>query len=131
MFFRKKEKPVNQREVVNGLLAYILSKDSLSIPHYMEEVKSEADAEKLGIAPVAYIWNENREAGLFNVSINGKAIAHLLEAIVPRDHSDFRSIRDEVMRALAASSRATVVKTCQSTGKFPSELFKLSTQQLD
>ena len=123
MFFRKKQTGPDSTQIVKSLVTYIIGDVQLGTPVYLPDVRSERDADGLGLAPVIYIWNENRGAGSFTVSVNGKAVAHLLEGAVPRSDARFTAIRDEVMRMLADVAKTSVIETCQRVGAFPSELF--------
>lgn len=124
-FFKKKEERVDAQAIVQFMLQNIYDNENLHVPRYLPDVKSEADADELGIAPVVYVWNEDRAKGSFNVSVNGNAIAHLLEGLIPRTHSQFNEIRDQVAQVLSESSRSSVVKVCESAGKYPSEIFEI------
>lgn len=119
---RKQEK-LDAHQIVASLLSFIINDEALSVPVYLEEIKSEQDADALGLTPAVYVWNENRDTGSFTVSVNGKTIGHLLEGVVPREHSQFNAIRDEVMVALSISSKATIVSICERLGAFPSDIF--------
>ncbi len=123
MFFRKKKPAVDEHKIVSSLLSLIINDQVLSNPVYLEEIKTENDGDALGIAPLVYIWNENREAGTFSVSVNGKAVAHLLESFVPRKHKGFTKMRDEAMLALSKTSKETIVSLCGQLGVYPSQLF--------
>ena len=123
MFFKKKEKELDKHQIVSSLLSYIINDKKLSYPLYLHEITCEEDAENLGLYPIVYVWNENREAGSFSISINGKAVGHLLEAVVPREHSQFNTIRDETMLALSKAANESVVSTCEAAGLYPSDLF--------
>jgi hypothetical protein len=123
MFFRKKKSVPDHSQIVRSLVACIVKDEALGTPVYLPDVRSERDADNLGVAPVIYIWNEDRRAGSFTVSVNGKAVAHLLEGAVPRSDPRFNPIRDEVMKILADNSRATVLELCESFGAFPSDIF--------
>ena len=54
------------------------------MPVYLPGIRSEAECDELGLWPLIYIWNVDRVAGTFSLSVNGKAIAYLLEPFVPR-----------------------------------------------
>ncbi|MGB2682538.1 MAG: hypothetical protein WBE39_14615 [Candidatus Competibacter sp.] len=123
MFFRKKPDRLDAPALVSQILALIASDETLSRPLYLSEIKSEKDTESLGLGPLIYIWNENRAAGSFSVSVNGKTVGHLLEAVVPRSHPEFGAMRDEIMGHLAESSRQAVIALCKRLGAYPSEVF--------
>ena len=121
-FFKKKEKSVDRKTVVNSLLQFLMDK-GYSKPYYLEEVKTESDAAKVGLAPVVFIWNEDQKTGAFRLTVNGAAISHLLEGRIPRTHSQFESIRDEVVSTLSSASSNAVISACSQIGALPSELF--------
>lgn len=123
MFFRRKKTVPNDSQIVTSLVAFIVKDEALGTPVYLPHIRSERDADNLGLAPVIYIWNEDRRAGSFTVSINGKAVAHLLEGAVPRSDPRFNCIRDQVLKILAKTAHETTVKICESLGAFPSEIF--------
>jgi hypothetical protein len=123
MFFRKKKSVPDDSQIVTSLVAFIVKDEALGTPVYLPHIQSERDADNLGLAPLIYIWNEDRRAGSFTVSINGKAVAHLLEGAVPRSDPRFNRIRDQVLQILAKSAHETTVKICESLGAFPSEIF--------
>lgn len=123
MFFRRKEAEIDNKTIVSAMLSSMMN-DQLLVPVYINDMKTEADAEQLGIVPVVYVWNENRAVGSFSISVNGKAVGHLLEVLVPRSHSKFAPIRDEVMAVVSQVSQETVVSTCRKMGGFPSEIFR-------
>ncbi len=121
--FKTKEEKINSHELVSNLLSYIIHDEMLSTPVYLSEVKTFEDAHSIGVAPVIYIWNEDRDIGSYTVSVNGDAVAHLLEGALPRKHSQFNTVRDEVIAALTRMVSATIASVCENTGAFPSDLF--------
>ena len=123
MSFGKKEEKLDAHTIVTSLLSFIFSNDRFLQPAYLREIKTENDANILGLTPIVYIWNENRDTRSFTVSVNGKAIGHLLECVVPREHSQFNAIRDEAMNALSMASKASIVSACERLGTFPSDVF--------
>lgn len=88
-FFRKKRSETETRQdssiTAKQFIALTLSDGKLSMPTYIPGIRNESDCEDIGLGPLIYIWNVDRAAGTFSLSVNGKAIAHLLEPYVPRD----------------------------------------------
>ncbi|MCG7884229.1 MAG: hypothetical protein JAY96_21875 [Candidatus Thiodiazotropha endolucinida] len=105
------------------LVMHIFSKEKFVLV-YLPHITSEEDANEIAIAPIVYIWNENRKARSFTVSVNGKAIGCILEEILPRTHPEFSNVRDYVLNIIADISNRTVLETCNRLGMFPSELFQ-------
>lgn len=114
---------LNIEKISHDLTAYILNDEKLSTPVYLGQLKTEQDAETLDLFPIVYIWNENKEAGTFSVSINGKAVGHILEGAMPRKSPFFDTVRDTVMKNLSQVSQATIIETCQEIGAVPSDIF--------
>ncbi|MEH3408763.1 hypothetical protein POW88_12110 [Enterobacter quasiroggenkampii] len=73
--------------------------------------------------PLIYIWNVDRAASTFSLSVNGKAIAHLLEPFVPREDPEYVEIRDETMKVISEVSTQSVLATIEKTGLMPDVLF--------
>ena len=59
----------------------------------------------------------------FSLSINGKAIAHLLEPFVAREDPAYVEIRDEAMQVISEASTQSVLATIEKTGLMPDVLF--------
>ncbi|WP_410012753.1 hypothetical protein [Sodalis sp. C49] len=89
-FFRKKRPETEPGQgssiTAKQFIALTLSDEKLSMPVYLPGIRNEDDCEDIGLGPLIYIWNVDRAAGTFSLSVNGKAIAHLLEPFVPRDN---------------------------------------------
>ncbi|WEA07945.1 hypothetical protein PWF83_21885 (plasmid) [Pantoea dispersa] len=77
----------------------------------------------MGLWPLIYIWNVDRATGTFSLSVNSKAIAHLLEPFVPREDPAYVEIRDETMKVISESSTRSVLATVEKTGLMPDVLF--------
>ncbi|MGS6422593.1 hypothetical protein ACVGW9_02750, partial [Enterobacter hormaechei] len=60
-----------------------MSDENLSIPVYLPGIRSEAECDEEGLWPLIYISNVDDTVGTFSLSVNAKAIAHLLEPFVP------------------------------------------------
>ncbi len=123
MIFGTKEKKLDTHEITTKMLSLIINDQSLSLPVYLPQIKSEDQAAEIGLGPLVYIWNEDRTKGTFSVSVNGQTVAHLLESIVHRKHSQFNEIRDEIMSVLSKTSQAMIINYCEESGAFPSEIF--------
>jgi len=65
----------------------------------------------------------DRSAGTFSLSVNGKAIAHLLEPFVPREDPAYVEIRDEAMKVISEASTQSVLAMVEKTGLMPDVLF--------
>ncbi|EKM5719247.1 hypothetical protein WIC93_10625 [Enterobacter cloacae] len=126
-FFRKKKPDAapgqGPRLTANQFIALTLSDEKLSTPVYLPGISSEAECDDLGLWPLIYIWNVNRTAGTFSLSVNGKAIAHLLEPFVAREDPAYVEIRDEAMKVISESSTRSVLATIEKTGLMPDVLF--------
>lgn len=126
-FFRKKkpETEPGQGSTITAkqFIALTLSDEKLSMPVYLPGIRNEDDCEDIGLGPLIYIWNVDRDAGTFSLSINGKAIGHLLEPFVPRDNPAYVEIRDEAMKVIAEVSTRSVLATIEKTGLMPDVLF--------
>jgi len=86
------------------------------MPVYRPGIRSEVECDELGLWPLIYIWNVDRSAGSFSLSVNGKAIAHLLEPA-------YVEIRDEAMKEISEASTRSVLATIEKTGLMPDVLF--------
>ncbi|NTX79605.1 hypothetical protein FCL49_11920 [Serratia proteamaculans] len=126
-FFRKKrpETEPGQASSITAkqFIALTLSDEKLSMPVYLPGIRNEDDCEDIGLGPLIYIWNVDRAAGTFSLSVNGKAIAHLLELFLPRDNPAYVEIRDEAMKIIAEVSTQSVLTTIEKTGLMPDILF--------
>lgn len=126
-FFRKKRPETEPGQgssiTAKQFIALMLSDEKLSMPVYLPGIRNEDDCEDIGLGPLIYIWNVDRSAGTFSLSVNGKAIAHLLEPFVPRDNLAYVEIRDEVMKIIAEVSTQSVLTTIEETGLMPDVLF--------
>ncbi|EOT1171997.1 hypothetical protein ACNKCP_003175 [Cronobacter dublinensis] len=71
----------------------------------------------------------DRTGGTFSLSVNGKAIAHLLEPFVPREDPAYVQIRDEAMKVIAEASTQSVLATIKKTGLMPDVLFAYDSEQ--
>ncbi|MFZ4148136.1 hypothetical protein ACEV7C_12135 [Enterobacter ludwigii] len=123
--FFKKTKPDAElgqgpRLTAKQFIALTLSDEKLSMPVYLPGICSEAECDEMGLWPLIYIWNVDRATGTFSLSVNGKAIAHLLEPLVPREDPAYVEIRDEV---ISESSTRSVLATVEKTGLMPDVLF--------
>lgn len=100
-FFKKKKPDAEPgqapRLTAQQFIALTLSDEKLSMPVYLPGIRSKAECDELGLWPLIYIWNVDRAAGTFSLSVNGKVIAHLLEPFVPREDPAYVEIRDEAM----------------------------------
>lgn len=126
-FFRKKRSETEPGRgssiTAKQFIALTLSDGKPSMPVYLPGIRNEADCEDIGLGPLIYIWNVDRAAGTFSLSVNGKAIAHLLEPYVPRDDPAYFEIRDEAMNVIAEVSTQSVLTTIEETGLMPDVLF--------
>jgi len=126
-FFKKKkpdaEPGQGPRLTANQFIALTLSDEKLSMPVYLPGIRSEAECDELGLWPLIYIWNVDRSAGTFSLSVNGKAIAHLLEPFVPREDLAYVEIRDEAMKIISEASTRSVLAMVEKTGLMPDVLF--------
>ncbi|CAI1538922.1 hypothetical protein [Serratia plymuthica] len=126
-FFRKKRPETEPRQgssiTAKQFIALTLSDEKLSMPVYLPGIRNEDDCEDIGLGPLIYIWNMDRAAGTFSLSVNGKAIGHLLELFVPRDNPAYVEIRDEAMKVIAEVSTQSVLTTIEKTGLMPDILF--------
>ncbi|MWT63473.1 hypothetical protein GP939_36840, partial [Escherichia coli] len=100
-----------------------LSDEKLSMPMYLPGIRSEAECDDLGLWPLIYIWNVDRATGTFSLSVNGKAIAHLLEPFVPREDPAYVEIRDEAMKVISEASTQSVLAMVEKTALMPDVLF--------
>ncbi|HCT9254213.1 TPA: hypothetical protein OUB85_000758 [Enterobacter hormaechei] len=126
--FFKKTKPDAElgqgpRLTAKQFIALTLSDEKLSMPVYLPGIRSEAECDEMGLWPLIYIWNVDRATGTFSLSVNGKAIAHLLEPLVPREDPAYVEIRDEAMKVITESSTRSVLATVEKTGLMPDVLF--------
>lgn len=126
--FFKKTKPDAElgqgpRLTAKQFIALTLSDEKLSMPVYLPGIRSEAECDEMGLLPLIYIWNVDRATGTFSLSVNGKAIAHLLEPLVPREDPTYVEIRDEAMKVISESSTRSVLATVEKTGLMPDVLF--------
>ncbi|EQA6242206.1 hypothetical protein ACX5DB_003882 [Enterobacter ludwigii] len=126
--FFKKKKPDTKlgqgpRLTAQQFIALTLSDEQLSIPVYLPGIRSEAECDELGLWPLICIWNVDRTAGTFSLSVNGKAIAHLLEPFVPREDPAYIEIRDEAMKVISEASTRSMLATIEKTGLMPDVLF--------
>ena len=115
---------LDTHEYAGSLLSFIMNDKNLYLPVYVHGMSCEADGNLLGLYPLIYVWNENQDKGTYTVSINGRVVGHLLEGAVPREHSSFCAIRDEVMSALVQSASNSVASVCKASKKLPSDIFK-------
>ncbi|WP_447516483.1 hypothetical protein [Escherichia coli] len=126
-FFKKKKPDAapgqGSRLTAQQFIALTLSDEKLSMPVYLPGIRSEAECDELGLWPLIYIWNVDRAAGTFSLSVNGKAIARLLEPFVPREDQAYVEIRDEAMKVIAEASTQSVLATIEKTGLMPDVLF--------
>ena len=126
-FFKKKKPDAEPgqapRLTAQQFIALTLSDEKLSMPVYLPGIRSEAECDELGLWPLIYIWNVDRSAGTFSLSVNGKTIAHLLEPFVPREDPAFVEIRDEAMKVISGASTRSVLATIEKTGLMPDVLF--------
>ncbi|MDJ0036366.1 hypothetical protein QM637_11025 [Pantoea allii] len=109
-------------------IALTMSDEKLSMPVYLPGIRNEDDCENIGLGPLIYIWNVDRAASTFSLSVNGKVIGHLLEPFVPRDNPAYVEIRDEAMKVIAEVSTQSVLKTIEKTGIMPDILFAYRTE---
>ncbi|EPP1034592.1 hypothetical protein ACULWP_003969 [Cronobacter turicensis] len=126
-FFRKKrpETEPEQRSSITAkqFIALMLSDEKLSMSVYLPGIRKEEDCEDIGLGPLIYIWNVDRAAGTFSLSVNGKAIDHLLEPFMPPDSPAYVEIRYEAMKVIAEVSTRSVLTTIDKTGLMPDVLF--------
>lgn len=114
--FFKKKKPDTEpgqgpRLTAKQFIALTLSDEKLSMPVYLPGIRCEAECDELGLWPLIYIWNVDHAVGTFSLSVNGKAIAHLLEPFVPREDPAYVEIRDEAMKVISEASTRSVLAT--------------------
>ena len=133
-FFRKKRPETEPGQgssiTAKQFIALTLSDEKLSMPVYLPGIRNEDDCEDIGLGPLIYIWNVDRTAGTFSLSINGKAIAHLLEPFVARDNPAYVEIRDEAMKVIAEVSTQSVLTTIEKTGLMPDILFAYNAEDV-
>lgn len=126
-FFRKQRSETEPGQgssiTAKQFIALTLSDEKLSMPVYLPGIRNEDDCENIGLGPLIYIWNLDRTAGTFSLSVNGNAIGHLLETFVPRDNPEYVEIRDEAMKVIAEVSTQSVLTTIEKTGLMPDILF--------
>ena len=78
---------------------------------YRPGIRSEVECDELGLWPLIYIWYVDSAAGTFSLSVNGKAIAHLLDPFVLREDPAYLEIRDEAMKVISEASTRSVLAT--------------------
>lgn len=126
-FFKKKKPEAETRQVsrltARQFIALTLSDEKLSMPVYLPGIRNEAECDELGLWPLIYIWNVDHATGTFSLSVNGKAIAHLLEPFVTREDPAYVEIRDEAMQVISEASMQSVLATIEKTGLMPDVLF--------
>ncbi|EPB9885842.1 hypothetical protein ACRWOT_003140 [Yersinia enterocolitica] len=126
-FFKKKkleaEPMYSARITAKQFIALTLSDEKLSVPVYLPGIRNEADCDDIGFGPLIYIWNVDCTVGAFSLSVNGKAIAHLLEPFVSQDDPAYVEIRDEAMKVISEVSTQSVLATIEKTGLMPDVLF--------
>jgi len=126
-FFRKIRPKTEPRQdspiTAKQFIALALNDEKLSMPVYLPGIRNEDDCEDIGLGPLIYIWNVDRSAGTFSLSVNGKTMGHLLETFVPRDNPAYVEIRDEAMKVIAEVSTQSVLTTIEKTGLMPDILF--------
>lgn len=110
-------------KVFNEIWNYVFNSRELSTPVYLPQIKTEKDAESMENLPFVYIWNENREAGSFSLSINGGILGGLIEEYVTRETSDFYVFQEMLMEQFSKVFQESVIGLCQKHGRFPSEIF--------
>ncbi|HDR2710281.1 TPA: hypothetical protein QCJ50_004628 [Enterobacter mori] len=104
-------------------IALTPSDEKLSIPVYLPGIRSEAECNELGLWPLIYIWKVDHATGTFSLSVNGKAIAYLLEPFVAREDPAYVEIRDEAMKVISEASTQSVLAMVEKTGLMPDVLF--------
>ncbi|ELP5696042.1 hypothetical protein [Enterobacter ludwigii] len=126
-FFKKKKPDAETaqapRLTAQQFIALTLSDEKLSMPVYLPGIHSEAECDELGLWPLICIWNVDCTAGTFSLSVNGKAIAHLLEPFVSREDPAYVEIRDEAMKVISETSMQSVLAMVEKTGLMPDVLF--------
>lgn len=126
-FFKKKktdaEPGQGSRLTAKQFIALTLSDEKLSMPVYLPGIRSEAECDELGLWPLIYIWNVDHATGTFSLSVNGKAIAYLLEPFVAREDPAYVEIRDEAMKVISEASMQSVLVMVENTGLMPDVLF--------
>ena len=126
-FFKKKkpnaEPGQGPRLTAKQFIALTLSDEKLSMPVYLPGIRSEAECDELGLWPLIYIWKVDHATGTFSLSVNGKAIAYLLEPFVAREDPAYVEIRDEAMKVLSEASTRSVLAMIEKTGLMPDVLF--------
>lgn len=128
MFGFSKEKTgedIERMIFIKNFMTLILNEEKLSMPVYLPEIKQESDGDKLGVAPLVYVWNVCYETGAYSLSVNGKCVGHLLETFIPRSDPSFVEIRDEVMSLMMKISMETVSEMVRRTGLMPDKIFEI------
>ncbi|WKW40237.1 hypothetical protein [Enterobacter mori] len=85
---------------------------------YLPGIRSETECDGLGLWPLIYIWNVDRVAGNFSLSVNCPppgAFCAPFPAYV--------EIRDEAMKVISGASTQSVLAMVEKTGLIPDVLF--------
>ncbi|HBV28676.1 conserved hypothetical protein [Serratia proteamaculans] len=116
---------IERMTFVKNFINLILNEEKLSMPIYLPEIKQESDGDKLGVAPLVYVWNVCYKTGTYSLSVNGKCVGHLLQTFIPRSDPTFVEIRDEVMSFMMKISKETVSEMVRRTGLMPDKIFEI------
>lgn len=126
-FFKKKKTDAEPgqapRLTAKHFILLTLSDEKLSMPVYLPGSRTEAECDEQGLWPLIYIWNVDHATCTFSLSVNGKAIAYLLEPFVSREDPAYVEIRDEAMKVISEASTQSVLEMVEKTGLMPDVLF--------
>ena len=123
IYKEKMDKDIDAQAVAKQLLSDISNDTALCTPVYIDGISSEEEVETIDNAPLVFLWDEDRESGGFHLSVNSKLVGNRLAEAMPREHEQFELIREGVMKAIAQTAQASVVKLCEQLGAYPSQLF--------
>lgn len=102
--------------ITDRFITNLMSDKELIAPVHLPFLKTEADAEQLGLAPMVYIWNIDPESQTYSLSVNGKCVGHLLEAYIRRSDPKFEVVRDEAMQIIKKRSIAVIARNSLIVG---------------
>lgn len=123
-FNRKSGGNPNKNPIASKLISLIIDDENLSIPIFIEEIRTEQDIDNYNKQlPLVYVWSNKQYNNSFNVSVNGKLVGGILELFCERNDPSFVEIRNEVLTVISDTSRDLVSEICRNTGKLPSEIF--------
>lgn len=125
-FFARNPSDEEIEPILFALMRRIEEDEDLLLPRsIVGRLGGDEIAERIGVTPMIYAWNEDYVRKTFSLSVNGKAIAHVLEGIIPRTDPRFAPARAAASARIAAQARAAAAKSCVATGLMPSQVFPL------